>query len=219
MPTKPRARRVTWDPDAARRLARFNDGLKTSKIRQYRQGGGMAELAELLAVERRAADVPDLARALPKAQWVDFQDLSFNRYDSARIVQDAAASDGAAVRMIGNSSTWAVQFKLDKLPKQGEWDVYASVRVDGEGAQEKDPGVRIGSSPPMGLFNTGLVGALGKGRYEWIKVPGGPFRHDPDHGKSIYVQGPGGKAVIHLCRSLCGCAGQRKAGSMSRCPI
>jgi hypothetical protein len=191
-------RRVTWDPDAARRLARFNDSLKTSKVRQYRQGGGMAELAELLAVERRTADVPELVRALPKAQWVDYQDLSFNRYDSARIVQDAAASDGAAARMNGNSSTWAVQFKLDKLPKQGAWDVYASVRVDGEGAQEKDVGVRVGFSPPMGLFNAGLAGALGNGRYQLIKVPGGPFRHDPDHGKGIYIQAPATKTVKYV---------------------
>ncbi len=190
--------RVAWDPDVPRRLARLNENLKTFKVRQYRQGGGLPELAELLAVERRTAEVPELARSLPKSDWVDFQDLSFNRYESARIVQDAAASDGAAIRMNGASSTWAVQFKLDKLPKQGDWDLYASVRVDAEGAQDKDIGARVGFSPPMGLFNTSPVGALGGGRYQWIKVPGGPFRYDPDHGKGVYIQGPGGKSVKYV---------------------
>ncbi|MGH8618836.1 MAG: DUF4838 domain-containing protein [Burkholderiales bacterium] len=190
--------RIAWDADTARRLARFNDNLKTSKVRQYRQGGGMAELAELLAVERRTADVPDLARALPKVQWVDFQDLSFNRYDSARIVQDAAASDGAAVRMIGNSSTWAVQFKLDKLPKQGAWDLYASVRVDAGGGQERETGARVGSYPPMGLFSQSAIGESSDGRYRLVKVPGGPFRHDPDHGKGVYVQAGGTKLVKYV---------------------
>ncbi|WP_413436906.1 DUF4838 domain-containing protein [Sulfuriferula sp. GW1] len=191
-------RGIHWQPDTAKRLARFNQTIRTAKVSEYRQGGNIKELDELLAVERRTPQAPAMVRDLAKSDWVDFQDLSFNRYESAQIVQDKSASDGAAARMNGDSSTWAVQFKLDKLPKQGRWELYASVRVDAATNHDKDVGAKVGYSPPMGLFNAGLIGTLNDGRYHFIKVPGGPFRYDTDQGKGVYIQAPGEKYVKYV---------------------
>ncbi|HUW28385.1 MAG TPA: DUF4838 domain-containing protein [Sulfuriferula sp.] len=191
-------RDLDWQPGTAQRLARFKQTLRTAKVTQYRQGGNIQELEELLAVERHTPAVPAMVRDLPGSDWRDFQDLSFNRYESAQIVQDKAASDGAAARMKGDSSTWAVQFKLDKLPKEGQWELYASIRTDAAANHDKDVGAKVGYSPPMGLFNPGLIGNLNDGQYHLIKVPGGPFRYDTDQGKGIYVQAPSAKYVKYV---------------------
>jgi hypothetical protein len=191
-------RGLNWKPDTEKRLARFYQTIHTAKVTEYRQGGSIEELHELLAIERHTPEAPALVRELPKSDWMDFQDLGFNLYDTARIVPDKVASDGAAARMNGNSSTWAVQLKLNKLPKQGSWELYASVRIDAAANHDKDIGVRVGSSPPMGLFNTALIGTLNDGQYHLIKAAGGPFHYDTDQSKGIYVQASGAKYVKYI---------------------
>lgn len=191
-------RGIPWQPDFSNRLARFNQSAKAIKLGQYRQSGGMDELTELLAVTRHTPELPVMVRGLSPTDWRVFQDISFNRYGSARIVQDRKASDGAAVRMNGNSSIWAVQFKLDKLPKEGQWDLYVDVRVDAASGHDREEGVRVGAYPPMGVFSGSSLGALNAGIYQLIKVPGGPFRHDPDHGRGMFVQASNQKYINHV---------------------
>jgi hypothetical protein len=152
----------------------------------------------MLAVERHPAAPPAMVAALPQQDWRDYQDLSFNRYDAARIVPDDAASDGAAIRMNGNSSVWAMQFKLDKLPTTGRWDLYAAVRVDAAAGHDAALGLRVGSAPPMNVFNTATVGLLNDGRYHFVKVPGGPFAFSANHEKSIYIQPPNAGFVKYI---------------------
>lgn len=190
------ARGVNWQVAAAERRARFDQGLAENKIREYRQGGSVKELATLLDVERKVATPDPAVKNLAKSDWADIQDLAFMRFDTAAIVADPAASDGAAIRMSGKSSTWAAQLQLSALPKSGEWDLYAAVRVEAEPGHESEPGVRVGSAPPMGLFNTGKIGDLGDGAYHLVKVPGGPHHWEPTNPlRSIYIQAPA-KAYI-----------------------
>jgi hypothetical protein len=184
-----------WKPDTEARLERFRTTLKAVKATQYYQGGGLKALDELLAVERKPSTPPALVANLPAGDWSEIQDLGVNRYDSALITSDPAASDGAAIRMKGSSSTWAVQLKLDKLPEQGEWEVYADVRVEAEAGHEGEPGARVGAAPPMSLFNTEKIGVLSDGAYHLVKVPGGPHRFSADHAKSLYVQAPAQKFI------------------------
>ena len=191
-------RGLPWQVDYVNRLARFEQGVKISKLKQYRQGGGAAELAQMLAVKRHPAAPPAIVAALPRQDWRDYQDLSFNRYDAARIVPDDTASDGAAIRMNGNSSVWAMQFKLDKLPATGLWDLYAAVRVDAAAGHDASLGLRVGSAPPMNVFNTASVGLLNDGHYHFIKVPGGPFAFSANHEKSIYIQPPNAGFVKYI---------------------
>lgn len=180
-----------WQADTARRRARFDQGLVDNKVREYRQGGGVKELAALLDVERVAAQPDPLVKDLKPGDWAEVQDLAFMRFDTAWIVQDPAASDHAAIRMSGKSSTWAMQLPLGGVPKNGEWDLYAAVRVEAEPGHDDEPGVRVGSAPPMGLFNTATIRELNDGAYHLVKVPGGPHHWEPNNPqKSVYIQSP-----------------------------
>lgn len=184
-------RGLAWQVDTAKRRARFDQALRDNRVREYRQGGSVKELATLLDVERHPAAPDPLVKDLAPGDWVDIQDLAFMRFDTAGVVADPAASDGAAIRMIGKSSTWAMQLPIERVPKDGEWDLYAAVRVEAEPGYEGEDGVRVGSSPPMGLYNTGKIGALNDGQYHLIKVPGGPHRwRGDDRLRSIYLQAP-----------------------------
>ncbi|WP_160312475.1 DUF4838 domain-containing protein [Caballeronia mineralivorans] len=173
-----------WQLDYAQRIARFNSTVQRTHVSAYRQEGDLDGLNQLLAIERRPASRPAPSAGLPSGDWSDIQDLGLNIYSSARIVADATASDGAAIRMPGDSSVWAAQLKLDKLPREGKWDLFVDVRVAGGG----EGGVRVGSYPPMDRFEQVPASALNRGRYQSISVPGGPFVFESDHEKGVYVQ-------------------------------
>jgi hypothetical protein len=184
-------RGTAWDPDLAQRRARFDQGVIDNKVKEYRQGGRIQELQTILDVERTPSRMDPLVADLPAGDWAEIQDLAFMRFDTAAIVADPAASDGAAIRMIGKSSTWAMQLPIERVPKDGEWDLYAAVRVEVEPGHDDEPAVRVGSSPPMGLFNTGTAKELSDGAYHLIKVPGGPHHWRGDARlNSIYLQSP-----------------------------
>lgn len=173
-----------WQLDYAQRIARFNSTAQRTHVSAYRQEGDLVGLNQLLAIERRPASRPAQSAGLPAGDWSDIQDLGLNIYSSARIVADATASDGAAIRIPGDSSVWAAQFKLDKLPREGKWDLFVDVRVAGGG----EGGVRVGSYPPMDRFEQVPASALNRGGYQSISVPGGPFVFESDHEKGVYVQ-------------------------------
>jgi hypothetical protein len=184
-------RGTTINLDVANRRARFDQAVIDNKVRQYRQGGKIAELQATLDVERGVAKPDPMVADLPATDWADIQDLAFMRFDTAAIVSDPAASDGAAIRMVGKSSTWAMQLPIERVPKDGAWDLYAAVRVECEPGHDDEPVVRVGSSPPMGLFNTGTAKELSDGTYHLIKVPGGPHHWRGDARlHSIYIQSP-----------------------------
>ena len=130
-----------WQLNAAGRLARLRATLTAEHVQQYRQGGDVAELLELLKIERRLPSTPPPLLDLPVSDWVDFQDLSFNRYGDTRIVADQIASDGAAARMSAQTSAWNIQFKLDRLPKDGDWWLYVSLRIEGKDERTDVPAV------------------------------------------------------------------------------
>jgi hypothetical protein len=174
-----------WAIDSDARSKRFWQEISSANVRQYYQGGDVAELRELLAIERRTASPPrPLASATPD-EWVDFQDLSVNRYGGSRIVSDPIASDGAAVRMDPSSSGWNVQFKFDKLPKSNAWWLYASIRTQAKGGTDLFPAIRVGSYPSMSCFT---MVDLADGQYHLVEIPGGPFRHNTDHSTGAYIQ-------------------------------
>ncbi len=173
--------------DLEHRRNRMFESARAEGVRQFRQDGKLEELAGLIALERRPASVPEFMDGVVDAEWVDFQDLAFNRYYGAMIVEDVAASDGAAVRMPGNSGAWSVQFKLDKLPADGSWDLYVALRADSTGNVGSDAFARVGSYPPMNRF-VAARRANGHLQYQYVKVPGGPFAREINHEKGVYVQ-------------------------------
>ena len=189
----------SFDPDTAARLARFNEAVAAEGIKQYRQGGTMQELAEIMAIERKDSAAPALVKDLPKENWREIQDLGFNRYyKNTVIVPDNSASDGATARLEGGKPPWVVQLKLHKLPEEGLWDIYADVRVEanpGATLEDTDVALAIGSAPPMGRFTEITAGTLRRNgpestaSFQLVKAPGGPFRYHQGDGHIIYIRG------------------------------
>ncbi len=180
-----------WQVDTARRLARFQQTLKAAHVTVYRQDGDLNALNELLAVDRKSAAAPSQTASIAAKDWRDIQDLDVELYSSAKIVADPHASDGAAVKMQGDASDWAMQLKFDKLPRDGKWDLYAYVRTDGAEGAKPAGNVRVGSYPPMNRFTEANAATLADGNYHSVVVPGGPFSYNADHEQGVYVQADG----------------------------
>lgn len=177
-----------WGGSIATRYARLMSTARTAGLTEYRQGGGLDELATLLAIERRKPIPSGVASNLAASDWFELQDLSFNRYNDARIVADVVASDGASARMPGSDSAWAIQIKLDKLPKTGCWDLYVDIRADGDPSRINEKAARVGSSPSFGNFIEVKLAEFKDGRFHSIKLPGGPFSYTENFEAGVYVQ-------------------------------
>jgi hypothetical protein len=177
-----------WQVDYTNRLQRFNASVKAAHVTMFRQGGRIAALDELLAIERHEASPPTVVANLAQADWQDFQDLDLNVYGDAHIVADSSASDGAAVQIKGSTPGWAVQFKFDKLPRSGSWDLYVALRVRAGGNAQHPGSVRVGSFPPMDRFTRVSSETLTGDQYQIVQVPGGPFTHGTNPEQGAYVQ-------------------------------
>lgn len=182
-----RQRNIAWDPQTEARSARLVESYAAAGVKQYIQGGGLKELQELIAIDRKPTSRPDIVKDLPDADWREYQDLAFTRYGS-KTVADPAASDGVAIRLDGNNTVWAAQFRRFKLPTEGKWDLYMAVRIDKAKEDDALPAVNVGSSPPMGRFTSGTVGELSTGEYKWIKVAGSPMTHRTEDEQIVYIQ-------------------------------
>jgi hypothetical protein len=175
-----------WNLDYKQRLQRFKETVNATHLTTYRQDGDLVQLFELLAINR----VPNKSGVQHSASGSDIyaiQDLSLNMYSTAHIVGDSSSSDGAAISMRGDSPVWAVQLKFDKLPRDGQWDLYVDAKVTGGSAGD----IRIGSYPPMNRFEDYNAAALEGSRFQRLQVPGGPFGYSFDHSKGVYVQATG----------------------------
>lgn len=198
--TEAKKRGVAWSADTGRRRARFDETAKVEKIRQYRQGGqNMDELAAIMDIERGDSAPPALVKNLPATDWIEIQDLGINRYYKPTIiVADDKASDGAAARLNGDSEAWVIQVKRHLVPEEGQWDIYAEVRVDAEGAGDEDTALCIGYAPPMSRFSKIPYKAVKGEGYHLVKVPGGPFRYSPDDADITYIKGPKSKKIKYI---------------------
>ncbi|OJF96342.1 hypothetical protein AX761_15825 [Rhizobium sp. 58] len=180
------------------RSARFWAAVQASKVSHYIQGDKIDALASVLQIERRAPQKPTLAEGL--ADWADIQDMSFQRFAGAKsaIVADPLASDGAAVALDRSQPGWTMQLKFDKLPKTGQWWLYAALRVEA-GGQQGAGIAKLGSAPPMSCAVTIANSPATAGQYSWFEVPAGPFSYSTDHARSIYLEpiaGPEGSKIF-----------------------
>jgi hypothetical protein len=203
---------ATWDDSIAERYARLMRTAQAAGLTQYRQNGTIEELSRWLAIERREPKSSELVSHVAKSDWFELQDLSFNQYGSSGIVADPVASDGASARILGSDPTWAVQIKLDKLPKTGCWDMYVDIRADGDQSRANDNAMLVGSYPPFGNFVGVKLGDLNDDRYHSVKVPGGPFSYTENYERGIYIQPAPGAATKFIYVD-------RTTGVRTTCPL
>ncbi|OGV39178.1 MAG: hypothetical protein A2X48_01600 [Lentisphaerae bacterium GWF2_49_21] len=188
------SQKLQFNLDFANRLARFNQTLKDEGIKEYYQGGRVADLEKLIAIDRKDSTPPELVRGLPKSDWKEVQEIGFNRYyGNTIVVPDDVASDGAAARLDGKEGAPLIQLKHHKLPEEGLWDIYAEVRVDENGANPGDNALGIGTMPPQGNCTNIKLSQLKNGAYSLFKAPGGPFRFNQDDQAVSYIRGGNAK--------------------------
>ncbi|ANB75646.1 hypothetical protein AYM40_25225 [Paraburkholderia phytofirmans OLGA172] len=186
-----RAREGGWDMDIPVRKARLLAALAVEHTTKYRQSGDLSALRDLLDVAWHPSAAPAIVSALTTADWQEIGALKLNLYDSARVVTDTEAAHGGAVSLRGDSEAWAVQLKFDKLPRGGNWDLFAEVRVPDATLAPPAAAIRVGAYPPMTRRIDTPVRALPGSAYGWLPVPGGPFSYGTDHERGAYVHGVG----------------------------
>ena len=122
------------DPQAA--MAQYIKDAQSFGIRNWNEHNSFASQLPRLENIFSAAALPKFAQDLPPGDVIDIQaskELLWPGTPTA-IEDDAAASNGKAASIKGNTTAWAIQAKLTNfLPATPErWHVYAMVRADAQ---------------------------------------------------------------------------------------
>ncbi len=142
----------------AQLITDFVDTAREFKTSQRGEGQPFELYAALLLNRAQAlaaprAPQPDFARDRKEEDVIDAQELDFRFYNEGiivSVVDDPAASNGRAARMIGDTNIWATQFAFDESDEflqEGVWHCYAYVRV--QPRQDAAPGPALG----IGLYD------------------------------------------------------------------
>lgn len=190
------SRGIDWSPDTERRFARFERYTSAMGINKYGEGAGtIASLITAMQIERRVPPVPDICKGMPVSDWIDFQDLALRRY-AGEVVADPLASDGGAIKLPGKIPAWAVQLKLDNLPPEGQWRLYAVVRIDRGVGADAAKAFSCGIYPPFGNVKSPTVAEMSDGAYHVIELPGEPAIADA--GRGVWIAPPNSRAIEAL---------------------
>jgi hypothetical protein len=149
-----------------------------SPITHIHEGG----LTPQAFVTRLGEDLPPVAVPLPRigalpapvpvppgATGIDLQEEAatlFQEGDLSEIRADAAASDGAAVRMPGDHNKWVFQIPVSRFPapaRTGRWKLYAVVRTV--------PKTGVTSAPEGVAFTAGIWDLKGARERASVSVP------------------------------------------------
>ncbi|GBG05891.1 hypothetical protein PAT3040_00376 [Paenibacillus agaridevorans] len=104
------------------------------------------------------ADLPDFLDGVPAENWIKVDETQMELHNPAKLETDRKAENGMAAALPGNSPVWAIQVSNNAIPEEGEWKVYARVRVD------------IGNQDPAYAFNYGIYPPLSSGRVADIET-------------------------------------------------
>ena len=137
------------DPAAA--CAEFVALCQEFRTPEWRETQKFADFAEKLKHRFRTPGKPPAeCRGLGEDDWLDIQDNQFRLHkpgELSAIVDDAAASDGKAVRMPGDHFEWATSFPFSADMAFGNpWHCYAVARCEASAAK--------GPAMTMGIYDT-----------------------------------------------------------------
>lgn len=137
--------------DVKAACAEFVRVCRANGVGNWREGRPFAERAELLLRKYGPpAAPPKQVQGISQSGWLDFQDGEFRIAkpgEWGERVDDAAASDGHAVRMPGNHREWAVNLPISSdLVSSNPWHVYVAARCD---ATAKD-----GCAMTLGIYDS-----------------------------------------------------------------
>ena len=138
----------------------FLEIAKSAGVTMISEGSPLATFERrTIGMGRTSSPPPAGCENLPRNQWIDLQDATFNLASEgtwATLEKDEPASDKIAARMPGNHNQWAVQQSLSgkALDTDASYEVYASIRVEKTGND--------GSAFSAGIYDTTNRASLGQ---------------------------------------------------------
>lgn len=168
-------RNMAWNLDLNTRLQRFKSN--TAGVQYYSINGSMQSLYDFMDIDLTAPPDPDLVQGIPDSDWIDFQETDYRLFSGAGMIYDTQASNHAALTITGNTNSWAIQLHNDVLPREGEWKLYANVRVDPGSGTTESTAFKLGVYPNPTVTNV-TYGAVSDGEYHIIEIPG-VYEYDP----------------------------------------
>ncbi len=159
----------TYDPE---RRSRFEAAVNDARITEYNEDSDIERLYAAMDIERVNPPKPDFIG--DGTQWIDFQDMDFTYCCGAGFVEDEKASDHGAIAY--DEGEWAVRITLDMLPPEGEWTLYAYVRIEtAPGADPDADAFNLGIYP--GTWITPKISEVSDGEYHLFEFPGMPVSY------------------------------------------
>jgi len=120
------------DPKAA--MVQYIQAAQSFGIRNWNEHNSFASQIPRLENMFGAAALPTFAQGFPPGDVIDIQTSNQDLWPGTptAIEEDPAASDGKTARILGMTSDWAIQVKLNMYLNASpeNWHVYAMVRVD-----------------------------------------------------------------------------------------
>ncbi|RKN70603.1 DUF4838 domain-containing protein [Paenibacillus ginsengarvi] len=189
-------RNIVWDPDFDNRYARFKT--YTADVINYKSKATMTSLYKLIDIRRTLPTIPDFVSSLPYSDWLDYQDHTFRLYEpvGTTLVSDAKASDKAAAKVKGSTNQWAIQLPDTELPREGRWNLYASVRIDPGTGSSGAAAMNYGFSSASGGGRASIdYGQLADGDYHFIALPW-VYEYNPNVSDRYYWFAPPNSTAI-----------------------
>jgi hypothetical protein len=141
------------DPNAA--MTQFIADAKLFGMRNWTEGGSFAQkIPSLEDMFAPPVPLPDFAQGHPDGDVIDIQEGNIYLYRQGTltdIAKDAAASNGKAASITGDTNEWAIQAKLGKFldASPDKWHIYAMARVDANAAV-----AQTGAGFQSGVYDT-----------------------------------------------------------------
>jgi hypothetical protein len=123
--------------------------------------------------------LPDFLTGVPKSDWLKIEEDQFALDNPAEVVADQGAANQKSARLAGNTEGPVIQVPRLALPAEGQWKVYAHIRIERGTAQIGDPLLSYGissSNPQSGQIN--LTGSTDE-EYHYIQFPW-LYEYDPN---------------------------------------
>ncbi|MBP1994049.1 DUF4838 domain-containing protein [Paenibacillus eucommiae] len=137
-----------------------------------------------------STDIPDFLVGVPENDWVKFEEDEFILYDPAVIVDDTKATNQKAAQLAGNKVDWAIQLHRASLPQEGQWEIYANVRIDPGMATDGDAfttghvSIDLNGQVHSEINNSSLS-TYSDGEYHYVKFPW-IYEFDPNKNVQYY---------------------------------
>ncbi|WP_146762326.1 DUF4838 domain-containing protein [Paenibacillus contaminans] len=146
------------------------DANKTVQYYFFTSSAANLYVDQMILVKQVPEELPDFLDGVPESDWVKFEENEFTLYDPAAVVDDAKAANRKAAQLAGNKPDWAIQLHRAKLPQEGQWKIYAKVRIN-RGSATAGNAFSYGIYPPLAYTASMKFSAYADEEYHYVEFP------------------------------------------------